>query len=118
RKRPTAFLRRERCTMRFVLATTAALLTMLGLGTGSTKVWADEPSDLVQNWYVRYLGRPADPSGLNNWVGYLYRGVSPEFVQTGILDSDDYYYRQGSIPEGFVTGLYVDVLGRATSCLG
>jgi hypothetical protein len=68
--------------------------------------------DLVQSWYHCYLGRVADPSGFQAWVQALRCGTPPVEVQASILASEEYYCRYGHTPQGFVTGLYQDVLGR------
>ncbi len=69
-------------------------------------------SDLVQSWYGRYLGRPADPVGLGVWVNQLRCGTPAAHVEATLLGSDEYYHRNGCSPHGFVAGLYADVLGR------
>src|SRR5262249_25957509 len=66
---------------------------------------------LIEGYYQRYLGRVADACGLQVWTRQLHCS-GPEAVQAGILASDEYYCRHGHTPEGFVAGLYQDVLGR------
>ena len=44
------------------------------------------------------------------------RCAGPEAARAGILGSDEYYCRHGGTPEGFVTGLYREVLGREPAC--
>jgi hypothetical protein len=68
---------------------------------------------LVQNFYLRYLQRPADPCGLDNWVRQLRCGMPPECVEAAILGSEEYYCLHGHCPRRFVQALYADVLGRA-----
>lgn len=91
-----------RHTISFVIA---------ALGLNGSVAWANQEAALVQGWYQQYLHRDAEPCGLNNWVSIM-RCKGPEAVQTGILASDEYYHTHGCSPEGFVAGLYVDVLGR------
>jgi hypothetical protein len=98
--------------MRYLLAATVAGL--LFLSTGSARAQYYDPAQLVQSWYARYLGRQVDPNGLSIWVQQV-RSYGPVQAQAGILGSDEYYARHGSRPEGFVQGLYADVLGRAAS---
>ena len=98
--------------MRYLLAATVAGL--LFLSTGSARAQSYDPAQLVQSWYARYLGRPADPNGLSIWVQQV-RAYGPAQAQAGILGSDEYYARRGYRPEGFVQGLYADVLGRSAS---
>jgi hypothetical protein len=99
--------------MRYLLATTAAVLAPLGLDTLQAQALGCEHTELVQSWYLRYLGRQADPCGLNHWVKHLRCGERPEEVEALILASDEYYHRNGCTPEGFVNGLYRDILGRS-----
>jgi hypothetical protein len=75
----------------------------------------DPHVELVQSWYQRYLRRSIDISGLQGWVNLLRQGASHDDVKAAILGSPEYYQLQGNTPEGFVTGLYGDVLGRAPS---
>jgi hypothetical protein len=89
---------------------TAAVL--LGLGPAAEAAQACDPVTLVNSWYVRYLGRQAEPCGLNGWVGQLNCGVPPVVVQASILASDEYFQRRGCCPQGIVEGFFLDVLGR------
>jgi hypothetical protein len=91
----------------------AAALASLGLGTMPARAQPCPEARLVQNWYLQYLQRPADECGLNNWVRQLRCGKPPECVEAAILGSEEYHRLHGCTPEGFVLGLYADVLGRA-----
>ena len=91
-----------------------AILTATTLGIGAGSANAQSPGSeraLVDSFYVRYLGRSADPVGLNDQVRALCEGTPPSVVEASILASPEYYHRHGSTPEGFVIGLYRDVLG-------
>jgi hypothetical protein len=70
---------------------------------------------MVSNWYRRYLHRRPDPSGLQSAMIQFQNGETPTGVQGGLLGSDEYFQNHGSTPEGFITGLYEDVLGRQPS---
>jgi hypothetical protein len=80
----------------------------------------DEYHALVINeMYVTLLGRNVDPSGLA--FGLAFLGNLPMFLgsrnltealRARILASDEYFARQGGTVDGFLTGLYRDVLGR------
>jgi hypothetical protein len=48
---------------------------------------------LVGQLYQQYLRRPADPTGLQTWVGLLSRGGTVEQVIQGIVGSLEYYTR-------------------------
>lgn len=90
------------------------LLAAVIVTMGITPALACPPSTaapLVESWYQRYLGRCAEPAGLQGWVCVIQRN-GPLAAEAGILSSDEYFLRNGCTPEGFVTGLYVDVLGR------
>lgn len=69
--------------------------------------------DLVQSWYEKYLGRPADPSGLSLYTNLLNNGWTDETVEQAILSSQEFYTDSGSTVAGFVTRLYGTVLDRA-----
>jgi len=90
-----------------------AVLTLVTLGQSSSQASDYQYARLVESWYHRYLHRPPDACGLENWVRHLRCGASPEFVQAAILGSDEYYCAHGRSAEGYVAGLYADVLGRA-----
>jgi hypothetical protein len=86
------------------------------LSVAATSVQADcYYTQKVQGWYSQYLHRPLDPLGAQTWVAQLYQGVPEDYVLASILGSEEYYCRHGHTPQGFVTGLYGDVIGR-TPC--
>jgi hypothetical protein len=99
--------------MRAIL-TTAALVAGLGLLPGQMSAACPE-INLVQGWYAQYLHRPADPLGLDVWGGQLRGGTDPDCVLGQILGSDEYYCLHGRCPEGFIAGLYQDLLGQQPS---
>jgi hypothetical protein len=90
---------------------TAAVLSLV-LGVLPARAGGCHNTELVSGWYQQYLHRLPDECGLRGWVGQLYKGASPLEVEAHILASDEYYHIHGCSPEGYVTGLYVDVLGR------
>src|SRR5689334_4015959 len=100
--------------MRAIL-TAAALAAGLGLFPGRASAACPEVN-LVQSWYAQYLHRPADPLGLEVWGGKLRCGADPDCVLGQILGSDEYYRLHGCRPEGFIAGLYQDLLGQQPSC--
>jgi hypothetical protein len=89
----------------------AATFLTLGLTAGAARACSPEEAALVQSLYRQYLHRPADACGLRGWAKQL-RCDGVEAVQAGILSSDEYYGTHGGCPDGFVRGLYEDVLGR------
>ncbi|CAN5307131.1 hypothetical protein BH10PLA2_BH10PLA2_17080 [soil metagenome] len=70
------------------------------------------PIDTVRLWYRKYLDRDVDPSGVERYVGLLRQGSSPLDCQAELLGSDEYFNRQGGTLDGFIAGLFRDVLGR------
>jgi hypothetical protein len=69
--------------------------------------------DLVIGYYETFLKRAADSGGLSYWVAQLNGGASDQSVIAGFLGSDEFYADSGGTPGGFVTALYVKLLGRA-----
>jgi hypothetical protein len=103
----------RRSAMRTALMTG---IVVLGLGLCGSTARAAGPEDrLVAGWYEQYLGRSAYIDELPYWTDQMCRGASPDVIRAGILASEEYYCRRGEAPEGFVAGLYADVLGR-TAC--
>jgi hypothetical protein len=72
----------------------------------------------VDQFYQTLLGRSADLGGLNSWLGSLQSGSSLDQVKAGILGSDEFFTRAGGTPQGFLTTLYQDVLGRPLDSFG
>jgi len=88
---------------------TAAALTV---SSASAQPISGDVAGLVDSWYLRYLGRHADPAGLHDHVRAIRHGTPLDVVEAAILGSPEYYVRNGNTPEGFVAALYRDVLGR------
>lgn len=63
--------------------------------------------------YDTYLWRPVDPVGLTGWTNFLQQGGSEEAFEALLLSSDEYFALQGGTDFDWVTGLYLDLLGRA-----
>jgi Domain of unknown function (DUF4214) len=100
--------------MRYALFVVAATLVVIGLTSSEVEATVRRrvtPEDirLVSAWYQKYLGRDVDAVGIQCWTQELRRGGNAE---AGILGSAEYLARHGSSAEGFVVGLYVEVLGR------
>ena len=99
-----------------VLSALIAATLGLGAGTANAQVVSSERA-VVESFYVRYLGRVADPVGLSDQVRALCDGTPARVVEASILASPEYYHRNGSTPEGFVVGLYRDVLGTVPNAI-
>jgi len=84
--------------------------TQVGLGIADSQEYR---SNLVNNYYMAFLGRPADAGGFAYWIGLLNGGATDGSVLAGILGSAEFYADSGSTPAGFITALYHDLLNRA-----
>lgn len=69
-------------------------------------------TDQVDAYYLRYLDRAADPQGQQYWVSFVQTGGTYEQVAEGMVSSTEYFQDNGSTNQGYVTGLYHDVLNR------
>ncbi len=72
-------------------------------------------SDQVTAMYKLYLQRSPDLAGEQAWTSFLQAGGTLEQVAEGLVSSQEYYVLHGVTNQGFVTGLYLDVLGRQSS---
>jgi hypothetical protein len=97
--------------MRRFVPFAAAVLLLLTPAFAPAQYYRGDPSALVDSWYRTYLGHPAD-SGITYWVNHLQQGDSPDSVIAGILASDEYYKKCGGTPDGFIAGLFKDLLQR------
>jgi hypothetical protein len=70
-------------------------------------------SNLIESYFQRFLRRPASSSEINYWVGLLASGSTDEQVIAHLLASNEYYVNQaGGTNNGFIAGVYRDLLGR------
>jgi hypothetical protein len=73
----------------------------------------------VNGEYMRLLGRPADPTGLTNFVNLMTAGLREDQVDADILSSAEYATKHGGgSNDAFVDGLYHDELNRAADPAG
>lgn len=70
---------------------------------------------LTTGSYQHYLGRGPDPEGLGFWLEKMSSGWTISQMESGFIASDEYYSKAGSTPDGWVTKLYADVLGRTAA---
>jgi len=68
----------------------------------------------VVRCYVGLLLRPPDPAGLDYWLGQMRAGLPASEVTNAIAGSAEFHQRTDGLDNGgYVTYLYVAVLGRA-----
>lgn len=72
---------------------------------------------VVHSAYQRYLGRSADPVGLNYWTESLRMGLPDEVLEAALIASPEYIQRSGG-GESWVRKLYEDLLGRPSDSAG
>jgi hypothetical protein len=87
-------------------------VTVLTISPAAAQSHSHSTADLIDSWYHRYLGRHVDSTGLHDHLRAIRHGTPLDVVEVAILASAEYYARNGNTPEGFVAGLYRDVLGR------
>lgn len=100
---------------RFIIAASLGALFALGSAFAQPtypQTYGQPPDTLVQTWYQKYLHRMPEYGGMQNWVNALNSGQSPQVVQAQILGSQEYANQNGNTPEGFVQGMFRDVVGR------
>src|SRR5438132_700743 len=81
-------------------------------------VSAERENLVVAADYQRYLGRTPSQQEVAGWVSAFQRGVTNEQVVSGFLASSEYFQRQGGTIEGWLTGVYHDVLNRVPDKVG
>jgi hypothetical protein len=75
-------------------------------------------STFVTQAYLKYLGRMPDAAGLQSWTSAMHNaGLSDEQLEASFIGSPEYIQKHGGTYEGWVRGLYHDLLGRAPSDL-
>lgn len=72
----------------------------------------------IHEMYLAAFQRPADPVGLEFWIGYVLAGRRITEVGAHLLASDEFFSRAGSTNPGYVTALYQTVLHRAPDAAG
>jgi hypothetical protein len=73
---------------------------------------------LIDDLYLRALGRLADGDGRAYWVATMAGGLKYEHLGTLFYGSQEYVRRSGGTNPGFVDALYRDILGRAPDASG
>jgi hypothetical protein len=72
-------------------------------------------NDQVVAMYRHYLQRSPDPGGEQSWTNFLVAGGTLEEVAAELTASQEYFVLQGGTNQGFITGLYFEVLNRGAS---
>ena len=98
-------------------ATMLSLMTVVLIAAAAPMAQAQDQfhARQVDAWYARYLGRVAEPFGMQGHVTALCQGTPALVVEATILASPEYFDRNGCNDIGFVAALYRDVLGVAAS---
>jgi hypothetical protein len=79
---------------------------------------AESYSNFVTNFYRADLGRSPDAEGLAYWVAQMQNGLTDEQLEAGFIGSAEYIQDHGGTAQGWVQGLYQDVLGRSPDAKG
>jgi hypothetical protein len=67
---------------------------------------------IVDQFYLRFLGRQSDPTGRAGWIGFLQNGGTEEQIESLFLTSPEYI---SHINVDYVQSLYMNILGRTGS---
>ena len=65
--------------------------------------------NIVDGFYLRFLGRQSDSNGRTSWDNFLQHGGTEEQLENLFLTSPEYV---GHINTDFVQSLYINILGR------
>lgn len=72
-------------------------------------------NDQVEAMYSRYLRRYVDVQAQRYWSSFITAGGTLEEVAEALTSSQEYFVLKGGTNQGFITGLYHDVLNRNAS---
>jgi hypothetical protein len=74
---------------------------------------AEYYTDFIIGAYNKYLGRGPDTLGLAYWLNLMRnQGFSDEHLEAGFIGSTEYINDHGGAGSGWVTAMYVNLLGR------
>jgi hypothetical protein len=71
----------------------------------------------IDGMFKAFLGRGADQPALDGYVDAFHNGASMEDLAAEIISSEE-YRAQHAGPDGFIQGVYEDLLGRAPDEVG
>ncbi len=74
---------------------------------------AEYYTNFITAAYQKYLSRTPDSNGLAYWVNLMQnQGLSDEHLESGFIGSQEYIANHGGAGQGWVTGMYQNLLGR------
>lgn len=73
---------------------------------------------VVNPAYEKYLGRAADPDGLQFWIAKMQQGLTDSMLVASLASSQEFYARAGGNTLGYVDAMYEKVLGRTADTAG
>ncbi|MGK2930105.1 MAG: DUF4214 domain-containing protein, partial [Acidimicrobiales bacterium] len=79
---------------------------------------AEYAGPMVDDLYVRVLGREAEASGRANWIRRISQGEGLRDISIGFYASAERYRKSGNTPEAYVRSLYRDILHREAEPAG
>jgi hypothetical protein len=70
-------------------------------------------TNIIVAAYNKYLGRAPDTVGLTYWLNLMQnQGLTDEQLEAGFIGSQEYIQNHGGTGQNWITGLYMDLLGR------
>jgi hypothetical protein len=99
----------------FIVFGTPYTPTNLGVLAGYVTHSYEYYSNFVSALYQRYFGRSPDGTGLSGWVSAMQHGLSDERLEASLLSSGEYIAHHGGTVQGWVIGMYLDLLHRRPS---
>jgi hypothetical protein len=76
-------------------------------------------SKLITSTYQHYLSRTPEPAGLASWLDQFdHYGLTDEKLEAGLIGSAEYIANHGGNGQGWVIGMYHDLLGRTPDAAG
>jgi hypothetical protein len=93
------------------LAGKSLAILLLAAAAPLAQAYTPNQAALVDSWYVRYLGRNGEPTGIADHAERLNQGMAPVAVEAGILASPEYFQRNGSSDPAVIQAIYREALG-------
>ncbi len=67
---------------------------------------------IIKEWYQQYLGRKPNETEHAQMMQKVRVGANAIALQATIIGGDEYYKKHGSSTQGFIQGVFGDILGR------